>query len=181
MPEQATNTREWQAATACHNKAAFIWSMANDLRRGVIKQHQYGDVMLPFVALKRLDQVLAPHKDAVHAGYTKVTVERPLKGQGKGKRPLHSARGDKDRKPDHALRDTEKIPLKEDVDAYFAREVLPHIPNALLDRSKDKTGYEINFTRYFFQYQPLRPLEEIKTDILELEEETGGLLKRILE
>ena len=59
-----------QATTSSHqNKAAFIWSVADDLLRGVFKQHQYGDVMLPFVVLRRLDQVLAPRKDAVHKAH----------------------------------------------------------------------------------------------------------------
>ncbi|MCO5188857.1 MAG: SAM-dependent DNA methyltransferase, partial [Anaerolineae bacterium] len=78
------------------------------------------------------------------------------------------------------LRDYEKIPLTDDIDAYFEREVLPHVPDAWLDRSQDKVGYEINFTRYFYTYTPLRPLEEIKADILALEAETEGLLAEIL-
>ena len=109
-------------------------------------------------------------------GYTKVTVERPLKEDGKVVK-------DKQGKPkvDTSLRDYEKIPLKQDVDEYFAKEVLPHVPDAWMDRDKDKVGYEINFTKYFYKYKPLRPLEEIKEDILALENETEGLLKEILE
>ena len=74
----------------------------------------------------------------------------------------------------------EKIPLKQDVDEYFKKEVIPHVPDAWMDRSKDKIGYEINFTKYFYEYKPLRPLQEIKADILALENETEGLLKEIL-
>ena len=61
-------------------------------------------------------------------------------------------------------------------DLRLAQEVLPHVPDAWMDRNKDKIGYEINFTKYFYQYQPLRPLDEIKADILELERETRGCL-----
>jgi type I restriction enzyme M protein len=89
---------------------------------------------------------------------------------------------DKDGKPeaDAELRDCENVPLKEDVDEYFKREVLPHVPDAWMDRSKDKIGYEINFTKEFYKYKPLRSLEEIRKDILALEKETEGLLGEIL-
>jgi type I restriction enzyme M protein len=109
-------------------------------------------------------------------GYTKVTVERPLKT--KNDKIQKDKNGNP--KPDSSLRDYEKIPLKEDVDAYFEREVEPHVPDAWMDRSKDKIGYEINFTKYFYKYEQLRPLEDIKADILKLEEETEGLLAEIL-
>ncbi len=109
-------------------------------------------------------------------GYTKVTVERPLVKDGK---TVTDKKGNP--KPDSKLRDYEKIPLKQDVEEYFEKEVLPHVKDAWLDRAKDKIGYEINFTKYFYKYKPLRSLEEIKADILEVEEQTEGLLKEILE
>ncbi|GAK60826.1 N-6 DNA methylase [Candidatus Vecturithrix granuli] len=108
-------------------------------------------------------------------GFTKVTVERLLLENGK---IVTDSKGQP--KADSKLRDYEKIPLKEDIDAYFEREVKPHVPDAWLDRSKDKVGYEINFTKYFYQYTPLEPLERIKADILRLEAETEGLLQEIL-
>jgi type I restriction enzyme M protein len=108
-------------------------------------------------------------------GYTKVVVEQPLKEDGKA---VTDKQGNV--KPDSSLRDNEKISLKDDVDEYFAREVLPHVPDAWMERAKDKVGYEINFTKYFYKYQQLRSLDEIKTDILALEEESEGLLKEIL-
>lgn len=83
--------------------------------------------------------------------------------------------------PDPALRDYENVPLKEDVQTYFEREVLPHVPDAWIDHSKTKIGYEISFTRYFYRYQPLRPLAEIKADILALEAETEGMLQAVLD
>ncbi len=107
-------------------------------------------------------------------GYTKVTVERPLMDDGK---VVTDKQGNS--KPDANLRDYEKIPLKVDIDDYFKKEVLPHVPDAWMDRGKDKVGYEVNFTKYFYKYQPLRSTEEIKNDILALESETEGLLKQI--
>ena len=110
-------------------------------------------------------------------GFTKVTVERPART------PTGDIKTDRKGNPvpDTALRDYEKIPLKEDIEAYFLGEVLPHVPDAWMDRSKDKIGYEISFTKYFYEYTPLRSLEDIKADILALEAETDGLLGEILE
>lgn len=82
--------------------------------------------------------------------------------------------------PDTELRDYENVPLLDSVDEYFKREVLPHIPDAWMDRSKDKIGYEINFTKEFYKYKPLRPLEDIHKDILSLEKEMEGLLAEAL-
>jgi type I restriction enzyme M protein len=82
--------------------------------------------------------------------------------------------------PDAELRDNENVPLKEDVQTYFKREVLPHVPDAWIDESKTKVGYEIPFTRHFHKYKPLRPLEAIERDILELEAEIQGSLSQVL-
>ena len=71
--------------------------------------------------------------------------------------------------PDTELRDTENVPLKEDIYEYFEREVKPHVPDAWIDESKTKIGYEIPFTRHFYKYQPLRSSEEIMKEIIELE------------
>lgn len=82
--------------------------------------------------------------------------------------------------PDIALRDNENVPLKEDIKKYFKREVLPHVPDAWIDEIKTVKGYEINITKYFYKYKPLRSLEEIRTDILELELQTEGLMSEVL-
>jgi len=79
--------------------------------------------------------------------------------------------------PDTKLRDTENVPLKEDIEAYFQREVLPNVPDAWIDHSKTKTGYEIPFNRNFFVYQPPRPLKEIETEMKALENEIANLLE----
>jgi len=78
--------------------------------------------------------------------------------------------------PDPDLRDTEEVPLKEDVQAYFGREVTPYVPDAWIDESRTKIGYEIPFTRHFYEYVPPRPLDEIDAEIRQLEEEIQGLL-----
>ena len=110
-------------------------------------------------------------------GYWQITVERPLRDESgnivkdnKGKP-----------KPDANLRDSERVPLKEDIKTYFEREVLPHVPDAWIDESKTKKGYEINFTKYFYKYKPLRSLAEIRADVLALEKETDGLLRKAIE
>ena len=97
----------------------------------------------------------------------------------------------KELKADKSLRDYENIPfLRKDKDGnlrpqtieeYFEREVKPHLAGAWIDESKTKIGYEINFTKYFYEFKPLRSLEEIRADILALEEETIDLEKRVLE
>jgi type I restriction enzyme M protein len=81
--------------------------------------------------------------------------------------------------PDADLRDFENISLKDDIDDYFRREVLPHVPDAWMDRSKDKVGYEINFNRHFYKYTPPRELEEIDADLKKAEEEILMLLREV--
>lgn len=83
--------------------------------------------------------------------------------------------------PDSSLRDTENVPLKEDIQEYFDREVLPFVSDAWIDEKKSKVGYEIPFTRYFYKYVPPRPSEEIMKEILELEQELDGSLKEIFD
>lgn len=81
---------------------------------------------------------------------------------------------------DSELRDTENVPLKDDIQAYFKREVLPFVPDAWIDHSKTVKGYEINFNRYFYKPKELRTLEQIRADILALEQETDGILNKII-
>jgi len=82
--------------------------------------------------------------------------------------------------PDPDLRDTENVPLKEDIHEYFEREVKPHVPDAWIDETKTKIGYEIPFTRHFYKYQPLRPSEEIMREIRELEQSILEKLKKVM-
>ncbi len=98
-------------------------------------------------------------------GYRTITVERPLKDEAG--RPLRFEKGKNKGKPqpDPALRDTENVPLSEDVQAYFDREVKPHAPDAWIDPDKTKLGYEIPFNRQFYVFEPPRPLDEIDADL----------------
>ena len=84
------------------------------------------------------------------------------------------------REPDTELRDTETVPLGEDINSYIEREVIPHVPDAWVDDSKTKIGYEIPLNRHFYVYEPPRPLKEIKADLQGLEQEIAGLLSEIV-
>ena len=81
--------------------------------------------------------------------------------------------------PDTELRDTETVPLKESIEDYFKREVLPHVPDAWIDHDKTRVGYEIPLNRHFYRYEPPRPLEDIESDIKTLEGEIIALLKEV--
>ncbi len=98
-------------------------------------------------------------------GYRTITVERPLRDEH-GNLVLGSKGKLKGKpQPDSSLRDTENVPLSEDIQAYFEREVLPHAPDAWIDPDKTKVGYEIPFNRHFYVFEPPRPLEEIDADL----------------
>lgn len=109
-------------------------------------------------------------------GYTAITVERPLRDEHG--QPVLGVKGKQKGKPqpDSALRDTENVPLSEDVQAYFEREVLPHAPDAWIDHEKTKVGYEIPFNRHFYVFKPPRPLAEIDA---ELKQTTDRILAMI--
>ena len=89
--------------------------------------------------------------------------------------------------PDPELRDTENVPLQEDVESFFEREVKPHVPDAWIDTTRPDpqdgevglVGYEINFNRYFYEYRPPRPLEEIEADIQRVEKEIVAMLQEM--
>lgn len=103
-------------------------------------------------------------------GYTKVVVEQPLIEDGDIKTDKKG-----NPKPDTSKRDSERVLLSENVDEYYNREVKPHIPDSWMDRSKDKIGYEINFTKYFYKFTPLRSLEDISQDLKSLDDEIKRL------
>ena len=114
--------------------------------------------------------------DNADFGYTKITVERPVV-DADGSPVLKKGKP----QPDSSLRDTENVPLKEDIEEYFAREVLPFAPDAWMDRKKDKVGYEIPFTRYFYKYEAPRPSAEIMAEILELDAGLAGSLEEVFD
>lgn len=114
--------------------------------------------------------------DSVEFGYNKIVVERPLRDEkgnivtkGKKKEPVADA----------TLRDTENVPLNEDIDEYFKREVLPYAPDAWIDTKKTKVGYEIPMTRYFYKYQAPESVETIEDRISVLEQEIMASLKNL--
>ncbi len=109
-------------------------------------------------------------------GYTKVVVEQPLIEDG---RPKTDKKGNL--KPDPSKRDSERIPLSDSIDDYYDREVNSHLPDSWMDRSKDKVGYEINFTKYFYQFSPLRSLEDISGDLRSLELEIKDISQGLLD
>ncbi len=103
--------------------------------------------------------------DAVDFGYSSITVERPLRDEAGN--VIVAEKGKQKGKPqaDSSLRDVENIPLKENIEEYFQREILPHVPDAWIDLSKTKVGFEIPFTRYFYEFQEPRKLSEIDEDL----------------
>ena len=109
-------------------------------------------------------------------GFTKITIEQPQIENGQ---IVRDKKGNP--KPDSKLRDYERVPLSEDIEQYFSREVEPHLSNSWIDFEKSKVGYEINFTKYFYKYKPLRSSEDITRDLLELDKESENLLNQIMD
>ncbi|MDY2663855.1 MAG: class I SAM-dependent DNA methyltransferase [Bariatricus massiliensis] len=109
-------------------------------------------------------------------GYTKIVVERPLRDEN-GDLVLKKGK----KQPDSSLRDTENVPLTEDIKGYFEREVLPFTEDAWIDKKKSKVGYEIPFTRYFYKYEAPKPSAELMAEIMELEMELSGSLEEVFD
>ena len=114
--------------------------------------------------------------DSVEFGYNKIVVERPLLDEN-GKPVLKKGK----KVADASLRDTENVPMEEDIDTYFAREVLPYAPDAWIDKSKTKVGYEIPMTRYFYEYKQPESSDLILSRIISLEKTISKCLENILE
>ena len=109
-------------------------------------------------------------------GYNRIQIEQPKVEDGI---VLRDKKGNP--KPDSKLKDFERVPLNDDIEEYYSREVKPHLPNSWINYDKTLKGYEINFTKYFYQYKPLRSSQEIIKDIIELDSEIEGFQKQILE
>lgn len=109
-------------------------------------------------------------------GFYQLTVEQPLY-DAKGKVQVDK---NKAQKADSKKRDKENVPLTADIEKYFETEVLPHVPDAWIDFDKTRIGYEINFTKYFYEYKGLRAATEVKTEIVTLENEIATLLNELL-
>ena len=141
-------------------------------KRNDIPKHYIDEITNIYADFKETD--ISKIFDNEEFGYSKIVVERPQKDENgniiaKNGKPV----------ADTSLRDTENVPLKEDIREYFKREVLPYAPDAWIDGKKTKIGYEIPFTRYFYKYVPPRPSEEIMSEILELEKSLDGSLEGI--
>ncbi len=107
-------------------------------------------------------------------GYKKITIEQPLKKNGE---VITDKKGNI--KADSSKRDTEKIPLGDDIEEYFEREIKTYLKDSFLDRTKDKVGYEINFTKYFYKFSQLREINEISTELNSLDCEITKLSKEL--
>ena len=114
------------------------WNEFESKVKGVLKDFDFKPAFIKSIIVS-----LSEHDD---------TAEYVLDNKGK-------------KQPDSNLRDSEKIPLKQDIKEYFKKEVIPYYPDAWMDRKKDKIGYELNFTQYFYKYVPPRPLDEIEKEI----------------
>ncbi len=112
-------------------------------------------------------------------GYRTITVERPLRDEQGRIVPFERGRNKGKPQPDSSLRDTENVPLAEDVDAYFEREVKPHAPDAWIDRDKTKVGYEIPFNRHFYVFEPPRPLAEIDADLKQVTDRIKAMIEEL--
>ncbi|MGO8448712.1 N-6 DNA methylase [Rhizobium ruizarguesonis] len=109
-------------------------------------------------------------------GYRAITVERPLRDEA-GKIVLgHRGKAKGKPQPDSTLRDTENVPLIDEVENYFEREVLPHAPDAWIDHEKTRVGYEIPFNRHFYVFEPPRPLEEIDAELKQVTDRIRAMI-----
>jgi len=157
----------------------------NAFRSAVDEALKEADIKMPAADLKILLKAASWREESAPPVIAK--IHKPGKVKADPLHGLFEATIDKHKvvveyESDSDLRDTEQIPLLEEggIEAFIHREVLPHVPDAWIDESSIKIGYEISFTRYFYKPKPLRSLEEIRADILKVEKESEGLLEKIL-
>ena len=181
--------------------ATYIWVLSNNKpshRKGKVQLINANDMYvkrrkslgnkrndIPPEAIKDITKIYGDFKenevskifDNEDFGYSKIVVNHPLTDDvgklildKKGKKQI-----------DKSKKDTEKIPLKQDIDEYFRNEVIPFAPEAWYDKKKIKIGYEIPFARYFYKYTPPRPSTEIMAEIMDIEASLDGVLKEIFE
>ena len=152
------------------NKRVDITKEARELIVRVYGEYREG-TFEQTTASKRKIVCKAKRMPILSLGYNKITVESPLLDEG-GKPVIKRGKVI----ADSSKRDTENVPLDEDIDVYFEREVLPFNPDAWIDHSKDKVGYEIPFTRTFYEFKPLEPASVIASRIAEREKNLMGKL-----
>ncbi len=163
---------------ADHGYFSSLIRQIADLLRGPCRPPQYERPMLPMTALRRFDRVLAPTRARALAEYERL---RRKDGRFAGE-TLDSllSRAAGRRFHNRSPLDFEEISLAADVDDWFEREVRPHVPDAWMDRSRDRAGCEINFNRRFYEYTPPRPPEEIDADLKKAEQEIARLLREVV-
>ncbi|MCG9126292.1 SAM-dependent DNA methyltransferase [Candidatus Poribacteria bacterium] len=171
-------SEERQGKIQLINAVEFYDGMKRNLgdKNAIISETHISQIIELYTNFEETDHCKIFSND--YFGYTKVTIERPLRDEETGD-IVTDKKGTP--KPDTKLRDYERVPLSEDINEYYQREVKPHVPDSWMDRKKDKVGYEINFNKYFYQYTPLRSLKEITDELLELEQKSDGLLNEVLE
>ena len=180
--ETFLNFKESEQSKTFPNEAFGYWKVAVErpLRlRGANPNRAYTPKEIKVLQAKeQADEAAAPVINKIHK-LGKVQLD-PL--HGFFERTIGGERCVVEYEPDSDLRDTEQIPLLEKggIEAFFHREVLPHVPDAWVSKEAAEIGYEISFTRYFYKPQPLRSIEEIRADILTVEKETHGMLDEIL-
>ena len=147
----------------------LLRSLADEIGGEVTREREAFVEVLRGVEAAAGVKLAAPERKAVLSALGERDPDAAMCRDGKG-----------NPEPDTELRDTETVPLSEDIDAYIAREVLPHVPDAWVDASKTKVGYEIPLNRHFYVYEPPRPLEKIESDLQALEQEIAGLLSDVV-
>jgi type I restriction enzyme M protein len=158
----------------CESFFKIMKKKLNEKRKEITKKHR-DEILSLYENFKENEYCKIYSNDFF--GYTKVTIEQPLL-DGNGN-VVKDKKGNP--KPNSKKRDYERIPLKQDIDEYYNSEVKQHLPNSWMDRNKDKIGYEINFTKYFYKYKPIRSTEDIIDDILSIDKELEGLQKDIMD
>ena len=163
-----------KAEEAGRERQAAIRALLRTLPNRLFLDREVFQTELARAARERKLKLAAPIKKAILSALSERNERAEICRDGRG-RP----------EPDPKLRDTEKVPLLEDVESYFEREVKPHVPDAWIDGKRrdpqdgkvGRVGYEINFNRYFYEYRPPRPLEDIETDIQRVEREIVAMLQ----
>jgi len=172
-------------------------NLASSKKKGVAGDQEAGEGQelqeAIVAALGSLDATkVYPSRDIFEQELDGLLKRRDVRVPGPVKKAILSALSERDEtaevcldakgkpEPDPEIRDNENVPLKESIQAYFEREVKPHVPDAWIDDEKTKIGYEIPFTRQFYQYKRLRPLDVIVEEIRDLEQEIQGMLGEVL-
>jgi type I restriction enzyme M protein len=163
-----TATAEVEIAAGRAQQAAILQALEALADRGLVQDREAFSGWLRDAFCQAGVKVPAPLSKAILAALGERDPTAP---------PCLDAKGNPE--PDPELRDYEQVPLKEDIAAYIAREVLPHVPDAWVDESKIKVGYEINFNRHFYTYTPPRSLEAIDADLQAIEREIARMLEEV--